>query len=112
MQETDDIDTDTTPTRVETAADLDARIDAADRLLVEFYTDGCGACAAMEPVLGVVASETDVPVVTVNPRDDPALIDEYRIESVPTLLLFEDGEPVRRLAEGFVGAERVIDFLA
>ena len=100
-----------TPRQVDSAAELAAAVDGNDRLLVEFYTDGCGACAAMEPVLGVVARETGVPVVTVNPRDDPVLIEEYRIESVPTLVLFEDGTPVRWLAEGFVGAERVIDFL-
>jgi thiol-disulfide isomerase/thioredoxin len=99
------------PTRVETAADLDARIAASDRLLVEFYTEGCGACAAMEPILGIVARETDVPVVAVNPRDDPVLIETYRIESVPTLLLFVDGEPVDRLADGFVPAERVLRFV-
>lgn len=100
------------PTRVETAADLDALIDDTDRLLVEFFTEGCGACAAMEPVLGVVAKETGVPVALVNPRDDPVLVEAYDIRSVPTLVLFEDGEAVDRLAEGFVGAERLVAFVS
>ena len=103
--------TDAEPTRVEMAAELDALIDAHDRLLVEFVTEGCGACAAMEPVLGVVARETGVPVALVNPRDDPALIERFDVRSVPTLVRFEDGEAVDRLAEGFVGAERVVEFL-
>jgi len=107
MQERDD-----KPIHVETADELDAVVDEHDRVLVEFYTEGCGACTAMEPVLGVVARETGVPVVLVNPRDDPALIETYDIQSVPTLVSFEDGEAVGRLAEGFVGAERVIEFLA
>ncbi|WP_251331054.1 thioredoxin family protein [Haloplanus pelagicus] len=100
-----------TPRRVDSATELAAAVDGNDRLLVAFHTEGCSACAAMEPVLGIVARETETPVVTVNPRDDPVLIEEYQIESVPALVLFEDGSPVRRLAEGFVGAERVIDFL-
>jgi len=103
--------TDADPTRVETATELDALIDAHDRLLVEFFTEGCGACAAMEPVLGAVAKETGVPVALVNPRDDPVLIERFDVRSVPTLVRFEDGEVVSRLAEGFVGAERVVEFL-
>jgi len=103
--------TDADPTRVETATELDALIDAHDRLLVEFFTEGCGACAAMEPVLGAVAKETGVPVALVNPRDDPVLIERFDVRSVPTLVRFEDGEAVGRLAEGFVGAERVVEFL-
>jgi thioredoxin-like negative regulator of GroEL len=105
-------DTDTKPVRVETAAELDALIREGDRLLVEFVTEGCGACAAMEPVLGVVATQTGVPVVVVNPRDDPVLIERFDVRSVPTLVLFEDGEAVDRLSAGFVGAERVIEFLS
>ena len=105
-------DTDTNPVRVETAAELDTLIGESDRLLVEFVTEGCGACAAMEPVLGVVAKQTGVPVVVVNPRDDPVLIERFDVRSVPTLVLFEDGEAVDRLSEGFVGAERVIEFLS
>jgi thioredoxin-like negative regulator of GroEL len=100
-----------TPTRVHSAADLAAAVADADRVLVEFVTDGCSACAAMEPVLGTVARATGVPVVTVNPRDDPSLIEEYRIGSVPTLVLFVEGEPVDRLADGFVGADRVVEFV-
>jgi thioredoxin-like negative regulator of GroEL len=103
--------TDAKPIRAETAAELDALIDDHDRLLVELFTEGCGACAAMEPVLGVVARETGVPVVLVNPRDDPVLIERFDVRSVPTLVRFEDGEAVDRLAEGFVGADRVIEFL-
>jgi len=104
-------ESDTAPVRAETAAELDALTAEHDRLLVEFFTEGCGACAAMEPVLGVVAKETGVPVVLVNPRDDPVLIERFDVGSVPTLVRFEDGEAVGRLAEGFVGADRVIEFL-
>jgi len=99
------------PIHVETAADLDAVVEDHDRVLVEFYTEGCGACASMEPILDIVARETSVPVVLVNPRDDPPLIEEYDIQSVPTLVLFERGAKVKRLAEGFVGAERLIEFV-
>jgi len=100
-----------TPTHLDTAAALERFVADHDRVLVEFYTDGCGACAAMEPVLGVVAAETGVPVALVNPRDDPRLIEDYDVTRVPTLVVFEDGAVDARLDDGFVGAERVIDLL-
>jgi thiol-disulfide isomerase/thioredoxin len=107
----EDVTTDPTPTRVDGAAAVDAAVADGDRVLVAFVTEGCSACAAMEPVLGIVARETGVRVVVVNPRDDPTLIDDYRIASVPTLVLFEGGDPVDRLADGFVAAERVVAFV-
>jgi thiol-disulfide isomerase/thioredoxin len=98
------------PERID-ATEFDAVVDGADRLLVMFYTEGCGFCASMEPVLDVVARATGLRIVLVNPRDDPRLIDEYDVRSVPTLVLFEGGEAVDSLADGFVGAERVVEFV-
>ena len=75
-----DADRSTAPGRPVSLADedaLDAFVDDAPVALVEFYTDGCGICASMEPVLGNVARgvETDLSVGLVNPRDDPPLVD-------------------------------------
>jgi len=89
---------------------LDAFVDAYDRVVVEFYTDGCGICASMEPVLDAVAHNTDAVVATINPRDDPPLIERFEIGSVPTVVLFVDGESVDRLADGFVPAEDLTAF--
>ncbi len=93
------------------AADLPDRIAAGDPLLVTFRTEGCSICAAMEPVLDGVAHQVEVPVLTVNPRDHPPLVDDHRITSVPTLSLFADGEEVDRLADGFVPADEVVAFV-
>jgi thioredoxin-like negative regulator of GroEL len=93
------------------AAALDAFVSAHDAALVMFRTRGCGICASMEPVLDAVARDTDVAVATVNPRDDPPLVDRFEVRSVPLLVSFRDGEPVDRLAEGFVSAADVVDFV-
>lgn len=87
-----------------------------DLVLVDFYTKGCTLCQSIEPVLGSVARAADVPVLLVNPRTDPSLVSEHDIRSVPTLALFradEGGEPteVDRVADGFVGAERIVEFV-
>jgi thioredoxin 1 len=99
------------PTSLDDEADLDAFLDAHDRVLLEAYTDGCSQCDAMVPVLGNVARATDVAVALVNPRDDPVLVERLEVTSVPLLVYYEDGEPVRRLAEGFVGADAVLEFV-
>ena len=85
---------------------LDAFRTETDRALVAFYTDGCGICSSMEPVLGSLAQQLDIAVAQVNPRDDPPLVERFGVRSVPLFVLFIDGTPVARLADGFVpGAE-------
>jgi thiol-disulfide isomerase/thioredoxin len=99
------------PTSLDDEADLDAFLDEHDRVLLEAYTDGCGICASMDPVLGNVARATDVAVALVNPRDDPPLVERLQVTSVPLLVYYEDGEPVRRLADGFQSVEDVLAFV-
>ncbi|WP_424013398.1 thioredoxin family protein [Halorubrum xinjiangense] len=95
------------PVSLSDEASLDAFVGDADAALVEFYTDGCGICASMEPVIGNVARgvETDLAVGLVNPRDDPPLVERFDVRSVPLFVLFVDGEPVARRAEGFIPGE-------
>jgi thioredoxin-like negative regulator of GroEL len=107
-------DADTPPSRPVDLLDgdaLDAFVDAYDRVLVEFYTDGCGICSSMEPILGAITARTDAVVATINPRDDPRLIEDYQISSVPTFLVFVDGDPVSRRADGFVPADDLTTFV-
>lgn len=100
------------PVRIDSEADLDAFVDEHDRVLVEFYTEGCALCASIEPVIGNVArAHEDLAVAMVNPRDDPALIERFQIQSAPTLVLFEDGAVVGRLASGFQGGDAIDAFL-
>ncbi|MFD1598965.1 thioredoxin family protein [Halobellus rarus] len=100
------------PVVLDSEADLDEFLAAHDRVLVDFYTEGCTLCASIEPVVGNVArAHDDLAVATINPRNDPPLIDRFRITSAPTLLLFEDGEVVGRLASGFQGGDAIDAFL-
>lgn len=91
---------------------IDDLLATQDVVLLEFYTSNCGVCASMEPVLGVVAKQTDATVATCNPGSDLALVDEYDVRSVPALILFMDGEEVDRRMAGFVGADDLLDLIA
>ena len=99
------------PVRLEDGEDLAAFVADHDLALVDFYTKGCTLCQAIEPVVGNVARATDAAVGLLNPREDPALVEEYDVRSVPTLLLFENGELVGRLADGFQETEAVVEFV-
>jgi len=100
------------PVSLTDADALDAFVADRDAALVEFYTDGCGICASMEPVLGNVARELDLAAATVNPRDDPPLVERFDVRSVPLFVLFVDGEPVARRAEGFVPGDDLTAWIA
>ncbi len=99
------------PASLDDRDDLDAFVADHDRVLVEFHTDGCSMCDAMQPVLGNVARASGVAVATMNPRDDPVMVDEYDVRSVPKLLYFEGGELRDTLEEGFVPTDEVLEFV-
>ncbi|AEN05964.1 co-chaperone YbbN [Halolamina sp.] len=99
------------PIRLSDREELDGLLEREDRVLVDFYTQGCTLCQSLEPVLGNVARETDATVAMLNPRDALGVVEEFNIRSVPTLVFFEDSEPVDRLAEGFQGTDAVLSFV-
>ncbi|PSP56291.1 thioredoxin [Halobacteriales archaeon QS_1_67_19] len=100
-----------TPVRLADGDDLEDFVAAHDLALIDLYTKGCTLCQAIEPVVGNVAHATDAAVGMLNPKTDLELVETYDVRSVPTLLLFEDGELVGRLADGFKETEAVVAFV-
>jgi thioredoxin-like negative regulator of GroEL len=99
------------PVHLEDGAALDAFVAEHDLALVDLYTKGCTLCQAIEPVVGNVARATEAAVGMVNPKHDLELVETYDVRSVPTLLLFADGELVGRMADGFQETEAVVEFV-
>jgi thioredoxin 1 len=64
-------------------------------VIVDFWAEWCGPCHAVSPVLDRIADERpdELKVVKVNIDEEQGLAMRYGITSIPTILLFRDGEP-------------------
>ena len=65
--------------------------------LVDFYAEWCGPCKMLTPVLENLEDKIKLNVVKVDIDKFEKLAFEYRIMSVPTLILFKDGEKRKEL---------------
>ncbi|MBP3605127.1 MAG: thioredoxin [Clostridia bacterium] len=67
-------------------------------VLVDFYADWCGPCRMMAPILEAVAAEReDLKVAKVNVDESAALASRFGVMSIPTLVLLDGGEEVKRI---------------
>ena len=70
-------------------------------VLVDFWASWCKPCRTIAPVLEMVSDELKnrVKVGKINVNDEPDLAEKYHIKSVPTMLLFRNGE----VTDAFMG---------
>ena len=81
------------------------------RVLVDFWSPGCGPCRAMEPVLESAASRhPNVKFAKMNAAENPDVAWAFNVVAVPTLVLFESGRPIADLT-GAVPAQRIDELL-
>lgn len=66
-------------------------------VLVDFWASWCGPCRMLSPVVDEIANErTDVKVGKVNVDEQEELAAKFGIMSIPTLIVFKNGKPVRQ----------------
>lgn len=81
-------------------------------VLVDFWAEWCGPCRMLAPVLEEVAKarEADLAVGKVNVDEEPELAARFGIISIPTLILFDGGEPVKKTI-GYLSRPELEEFL-
>ena len=95
-------------------ATFDESIGGADTpVLVDFWAEWCGPCKMITPVLEDIASEHTgrIQIVKLNVDDNPNVARRYDVMSIPTLLIFVDGEVKKRLV-GAKGKAQLLEELA
>ena len=72
-------------------------------VLVDFWAEWCGPCHAVAPILEKIAEERagELRLVKVYIDEEPEIAERYGIASIPTMVLFKDGEP----AAAAIGAQ-------
>lgn len=66
-------------------------------VLVDFWATWCGPCQMVGPIVEEIGQEiTDAKICKVDVDDQPELARQYRVMSIPTLMVFKDGQAVKR----------------
>ena len=87
-----------------TAETWDAEVLRSDKpVIVDFWAEWCGPCHAVAPVLDRIVEERsgEVRLVKLNIDEEQEIAQRYGIASIPTMILFRDGEP----AAAAIGAQ-------
>ena len=80
------------------------------KVLVDFYADWCGPCQMLGPVLEEAENTVEFTLLKINVDEFPNIARRYGIMSIPTIILFKDGELIKKDL-GYKPLPAIINFL-
>ena len=85
-------------------------INSEEKVLVDFWAPWCGPCKMLSGTLEQIQKETNIKIVKVNVDDESELASTYNIRSLPTLILFKNGEMINQIV-GAVSKNKILEML-
>ena len=80
-------------------------------VLIDFWASWCGPCKMLSPIVEEIAAErADINVCKVNVDEEPALAMQFKVVSIPMLMVFKNGEAVKK-SVGYIPKEEVLALL-
>jgi thioredoxin 1 len=82
-------------------------------VVVDFFAEWCGPCKAMAPALDAVAKEMagKVKIVKIDVDENPGTTQAYRIQAMPTLMIFKDGKVAATQVGALVQKRKLEDWI-
>ena len=90
---------------IESAKEFKEEI-SSGTVLVDFYADWCGPCQMLAPLLEELAKDDNVKVLKIDVDELSDIAREFRVMSIPTLIVFKDGKMSKR-EMGYMPLERL-----
>jgi thioredoxin 1 len=76
---------------------FDNEIAAHDVILIDFWAEWCGPCKKLSPILDEISNDIGLWVGKLNVDENPIKTQEFSVTSIPTMVLFNSGKPVKTI---------------
>ncbi|MBQ6991685.1 MAG: thioredoxin [Clostridia bacterium] len=87
-------------------------VNSDKKVIVDFFATWCGPCQMLAPVLSEIAEEykDKIKVCKINVDEEQELAEKFEVVSIPTLVIFENGQPVKK-SIGYISKEELIKII-